>query len=559
MNLKTGLVTKHLIMSLSLVLSSLMLQAQDPSNGKALFEQHCTSCHAIDQKLIGPALKNAHTKYDEAWLISWIKNSADMIAKGDPKAVKIYEEYNKLAMNSFDYLSNNEIKDIIAYIGEASTAAPVAAADAGVAGTQQPANVTEAASSGSSSGNYSNWLIALIVLALLVILVQIFNTLQLISDYTKVKVFNPQYTNAVLMLVFFVVGMAAAIWEFKIHGPYADLPAASEHAKSVDAMFNATLIITGIVFVITQFLLFWYSYAYRGKEGRKALFYSHNNRLEFIWTIIPAIALTVLVLNGFKMWSNITSKAPEEAHQIEVFGYQFGWKARYPGKDGKLGEVNFNLISGSNELGLGVKPEYEKLYKEVSEKVKTLQEEHDFYARNLKPTPKEYELISENKKKLKLAKGHLSRLETLGKSQSLFSVAAMDDFIPGEIHIPVNEPVQLKFRARDVIHSAYLPYFRVQMNCVPGMPTSFWFKPTKTTAEIRAEKNDPNFDYHLVCAKICGAAHFNMKIKVVVESKAEYNKWLASQKPRFGSGVTEMRADNSAETEIENKEIVSIK
>jgi cytochrome c oxidase subunit 2 len=97
------------------------------------------------------------------------------------------------------------------------------------------------------------------------------------------------------------------------------------------------------------------------------------------------------------------------------------------------------------------------------------------------------------------------------------------------------------------------------MNCVHVMPTSFWFKPTKTTAEIRVEKNDPTFDYHLVCAKICGAAHFNMKIKVVVESKAEYNKWLASQKPRFGSGVTEMRAENAAEAEIKNKEIVSIK
>lgn len=109
----------------------------------------------------------------------------------------------------------------------------------------------------------------------------------------------------------------------------------------------------------------------------------------------------------------------------------------------------------------------------------------------------------------------------------------MDDILPTEIHVPVDEPVNLNFRARDVIHSAYMPYFRIQMNCVPGMPTSFWFVPTKTTKDMRAEKKDPKFDYYLFCAKICGAAHFNMKIKVVVESRAEYNKWLASQQPKF--------------------------
>jgi cytochrome c oxidase subunit 2 len=307
-----------------------------------------------------------------------------------------------------------------------------------------------------------------------------------------------------------------------------------------------------IVFVITQILLFWFAYRYQHKEGRKATFYAHNNRLELIWTIIPAIALTVLVLNGFSMWSKITDKAPEEAHQIEVFAYQFGWKVRYPGKDGILGKSNFNLISGSNELGLAEKNEYAKIIEEAKATLAEAEAEHEFLNRNDDPTPSEAAAIAENKVKLKRAQGHYNRLLALDGNPRIFDGTGNDDIIPTEIHIPIDEPVLMHFRARDVIHSAYMPYFRVQMNCVPGMPTQFWFKPTKTTAQIRTEMNDPNFDYYLICAKICGSAHFNMKIKVVVESKENYSKWLAAQKPRFNSATPV-----SAEVETPTKAIVS--
>ena len=102
--------------------------------------------------------------------------------------------------------------------------------------------------------------------------------------------------------------------------------------------------------------------------------------------------------------------------------------------------------------------------------------------------------------------------------------------MPREIHIPKGKPVLFKIRARDVIHSVYLPYMRSQMNAVPGMPTQMWFIPTKTTAEMREETGNENFNYEIVCNKICGRAHFSMKHTVIVEEEWEYIKWKNSQK-----------------------------
>ena len=93
------------------------------------------------------------------------------------------------------------------------------------------------------------------------------------------------------------------------------------------------------------------------------------------------------------------------------------------------------------------------------------------------------------------------------------------------------KPVLLNIRARDVIHSFYSPHFRLQMNAVPGMPTRFWFVPTKTTAEMRVETGNPDFNYELVCNKICGKGHFGMKYLIVVDEPEEYEKWYAEQQP----------------------------
>jgi cytochrome c oxidase subunit 2 len=134
----------------------------------------------------------------------------------------------------------------------------------------------------------------------------------------------------------------------------------------------------------------------------------------------------------------------------------------------------------------------------------------------------------------------LNRIAEYKKDSEFFDGSANDDRVTTEIVLVKNKPYLFKFRARDVIHSAYMPDFRVQMNCVPGMPTQFAFTPTMTTAEARTVKNKPEYDYYLFCNKICGAAHYNMKIKVtVVDNEAEYNTWLASQAPLVAPKVAE--------------------
>lgn len=109
-------------------------------------------------------------------------------------------------------------------------------------------------------------------------------------------------------------------------------------------------------------------------------------------------------------------------------------------------------------------------------------------------------------------------------------VNALDDFIPREIHIPKGKPVLLKIRARDVLHSVFIPHFRLKMDAVPGMPTQFWFVATKTTEEMRVETGNPEFNYELACAEVCGRGHFTMRMLVIVHEPAEYEKWKSEQK-----------------------------
>lgn len=528
MNIQSGKnFTRIMLLSALILVTFVRSWAADAAKGKDLFETNCTSCHAIDKTLIGPALAGIGERRQEAWLIKWIRNSQALVKAGDPTAVKLFNDNKNQIMTAFEQLGDEEIKDILAYI---ATGGEKAAAPAEGGGTQT-GGVTPTAPAAESGT--STWMIVVIMLALFILIVQLFNILKLVSEYTGKKFFNPNKTNAQMMIVFLVLGLIGTAWEFWAHGPRANIPNASAHGVFIDNMFDITLYITGFVFVITQIALFWFGYKYQYKEGTKATFYAHNNRLEVIWTVIPAIALTVLVLNGFNVWSNITTKAPANAHEVEVFAYQFGWKVRYPGADNKLGQSNFNLISGTNDLGIAIPSEYDAILIEAAKTLEELKTEQEFLGNNDDPTEEECKIIADNKLKLKRAQGHYNRLIALKGNERLFDGSAQDDILPTEIHIPIGQPVLMRFRARDVIHSAYMPYFRVQMNCVPGLPTQFWFEPTKTTAEIRKEVNDPKFDYYLFCAKICGAAHFNMKIKVVVDTPEDYKKWLNAQKPRY--------------------------
>jgi cytochrome c oxidase subunit II len=246
---------------------------------------------------------------------------------------------------------------------------------------------------------------------------------------------------------------------------------ASESGVEYESMFKWTLIITGIVFVLTQVLLFWYAFKYRESDKRTAYFFAHSNKLELIWTTIPAIAMAILVAIGLKNWFKWTGPAPKNAQVVEVIGKQFNWIMRYPGADGRLGKRNYKLINDANNvLGLDWTDPYTK-----------------------------------------------------------------DDIIStsGELHIEKGIPVQLAIGSRDVIHDVGLPHFRMKMDAVPGVSTTMWFTPTITTEEMKVKTNNPNFVYEISCDQMCGKGHYSMRGTVIVHDKGDLKKWLAGQKSYY--------------------------
>jgi cytochrome c oxidase subunit II len=276
--------------------------------------------------------------------------------------------------------------------------------------------------------------------------------------------------NAFMLLAFLIIGLLG-VWycneelKGKILGE-----AASDHGEKIDTMLYITLAITGVVFFITQILLFWFSYKYQEKENQKAFYFPHNNKLEVIWTVIPAITLTILVGFGLYYWFQITGEAPKESMVVEVTGKQFGWEFRYPGKDKKLGRRYYKEINESVGNPLG--------------QIWSDKDNHD------------------------------------------------DIYVSQEMHIVVNKPVKLIIGAKDVIHDVGLAHFRMKMDAVPGIPTTMWFTPKFTTKQMR-EKYGPDFNYEISCDQMCGSGHFSMRGTIVVESQEEYDRWILSKKPQY--------------------------
>ncbi len=182
---------------------------------------------------------------------------------------------------------------------------------------------------------------------------------------------------------------------------------ASVHGESIDTMMKWTLAITYIAYLATNFALFYYAYKFRTRKGHKAVYISHNNTVELVWTGIPAIVMTFLVVGGLDAWNDIMSDvgADDNYMEIEATGYQFAWQLRYPGPDGLLGRKDFRLIDGSNPLGL------------------------DW------TDPKTH-----------------------------------DDILVNDVTLPVDQKVRVRITAKDVLHDFYLPQFRVKMDAVPGLP-----------------------------------------------------------------------------------------
>ncbi|MEL0261967.1 MAG: cytochrome c oxidase subunit II [Flavobacteriaceae bacterium] len=302
--------------------------------------------------------------------------------------------------------------------------------------------------------------------------------------------------NGKLMFAFLLFLYGLTLYSFWAWGDVLLPEAASEHGSDYDNLMWISFAIIFFVQTITQALLHYFAYKYRGEKGKKALFYADNDRLEAIWTIIPVITLSGLILYGLYTWTDIMSPSQnEEALVVELYAQQFNWKARYAGSDGVLGDANVRFLQ-------------------------------DFDGKNL-----------------------------VGIDAT--DPNGLDDVVVQELHLPAGREVIFKMRSQDVLHSAYMPFFRAQMNCVPGMITEFAFTPVITTEEmrlspevqakvkkinkIRNEKSQEllakgeealepyEFDYLLLCNKICGASHYNMQMKIVVETPEEFEKWMDQQ------------------------------
>ena len=341
-----------------------------------------------------------------------------------------------------------------------------------------------------------NLLVLLAIVLLIIAGHQLLRIIELSRGLKKTKEWQITDTDNNMMgkamIWFMVIFFAFFFWQVDRWIDRSLPGAASEHGVKIDALWDANMYLVTFVFLITNFFLFWFAFKYRGNSNKKAVYYTHNNKLEMIWTVIPAVALAFIIIFGLKYWNEIMDDANEpDKIAIELCAKQFDWTARYAGKDGKLGSTDFHQITGANAVGLDT-------------------------------------------------------TDALGND---------DVTVKNEFHIPVGRQIELHMRSRDVIHSAYLPHFRAQMNCVPGMITYFKFTPTKTTAQMRKDpyvikmmeginrqrakenKEAVEFDYLLLCNKICGASHYNMQMNVIVESEADYNAWIAKEEAKKSVAV----------------------
>lgn len=299
-------------------------------------------------------------------------------------------------------------------------------------------------------------------------------------------------------MLLFLVGLlvlcvVSAYWWKNYMMGYGPHKAASAHGSSLDSLFNVTLFFTGVVFVLTHIALFYFAWKYKKVKGSKATHWAHNNTLEMVWSAIPAVVMTYLVIKGLLAWNTVMAdvKEGEDFVEIEATGYQFAWHLRYPGADGVLGARDYKKITAENPLG------------------QDWTDPHNF-----------------------------------------------DDFHPDELWLPVGKKVRVRIIARDVLHNFFLPHFRVKMDAVPGLPTYFVFTPEKTTEQYREElskypeynvpkdPSDPEskmvweeFNYELACAELCGKSHYSMRRIVRIVTQPEYDAWLAKQQSFYQSSI----------------------
>lgn len=377
----------------------------------------------------------------------------------------------------------------------------------------------------------AKFLTVLVVLLVVVALAQIARVYELSSELRKRREEDvpdaDNRLNARLFLVFMVALYSFFIWlivAFKDDMTLFQLPASAD-GVAIDNLYMFNWVILLIAFFLVQTLLFVFASKYYRKKGVKAVFFPHDNRLELIWTVIPSIVLAVIIIYGLTIWNRITDDAGEDALVIELYSRQFDWTARYPGEDGKLGASDYRLISATNPLGLVSARTINEKIEEMDAETAVLQER---IANEVIPD----KVVKEMKERIARMGRHKTNIMKLLEApfDTLHSYADDDILVKGEFVLPKGREVKFLFRSQDVIHSAYMPHFRAQINTVPGMTTTMKMTPTVTTDSMRLVRQNPDFNYLLLCNKVCGAAHYNMQMDIIVEEPGAFEQWLSQQK-----------------------------
>lgn len=420
-------------------------------------------------------------------------------------------------------------------------------------------------------------LIFLVIAIVAIAIVQIVRVYELASkvkgDKVEETVTKGENTlNGNLFILFMIAFFGSIIWMMVVYGDGGMGEAASDHGLEIDSLLMLNWWIILPVFFITNTLLFVFVRMYLYDPNRRSLYFAHSNKLEMIWTVVPSMALAVIIIFGLKTW-NAVMNPEDKGTIIEVYGQQFGWTARYSGEDNKLGRADYKLITNDNPLGVVTQNNIEGSYIYLDKKIEGIESrlaENKVGNEYLLPDSKVKEMTDKleslKRQKYRIKGGIDKDLEA-----SVFNMAE-NDILTKELHLIKGETYTFQFRSKDIIHSAWFPHFRAQMNCVPGMITNFTFTPNKTTAEVRAdeftidhykeineihnerkraigeEEEEVEFDFVLMCNKICGASHYNMQMKVIVETEEEFKAWIESQKQVDGNTPKFWGTQSVAET-----------
>ncbi len=349
----------------------------------------------------------------------------------------------------------------------------------------------------------TNILLILAALLLVAIFLVIFRASKLISifrnDSDPDKVSQSNNIHAYLFLILPLVGFSLAGWYAVHHLGLIIPPHASKNADITEPLFHQATVVILLMFVITNAALFFFAFKYRYKEGYKATFFTDNVKLEIVWTIVPAVILVLLVVQGWQAWKKIMYTAPENAQQIEVMGHQFAWKVRYPGVDGKIGKYNFRYTDATNEMGL-----------DFSDK----KNDDDF-------------MVSEI---------HIQKNVPV-----VFNIRARD--VLHSFSLP-------HFRQKmDAVPGMPTKLWLTPTKTTAEMRQELQGRPEYQTIDEKSGKTRADgFNYEIACQEVCGRGHFAMRLVIVVDDEIDYKKWLATQKP-----FTEVNKEYVAKARIQQQ------